>query len=340
MALISVIVVNWNRKELLQRCLVSLKNQAFRDYETIVVDNGSTDGSQEMIRQHFPEVRIVALDQNTGFSVGNNRGMEVAQGEFIAFLNNDTEADPQWLEELHKPLLSHSEVGSCASKMLFYKRRDLINSTGQIFLSRGEGQDRGWMEPDAGQYETSSFIFGASAGAAIYRRSVLDETGYFDEDFSPAYFEDVDLSFRAQLRGHKCLYVPKALVFHHGRSTLGAFSSHHVYLCERNRVYVLLKNMPARLLWKRAGTMLIFSTALMLLRILQGQGISCLRGRIAALRHLKLMLKKRRMIQSTKHVSDTYVDSMISKDSLFSSMVGTTRRWLQGPRYRDIMGGA
>jgi len=336
MPFVSVIVVNWNKKELLERCLESLKNQTFRDYEVIVVDNGSTDDSPAMIRERFPEVRLITLDQNTGFSVGNNHGIRAAQGELIAFLNNDTEVDPHWLEELHRPLLAHSEVGSCASKMLFFKQRDMINSTGQVFYARGEGRDRGWMEHDSGQYDEASFIFGASCGAAIYRKSVLDEIGYFDEEFSPAYFEDVDLSFRGQLAGYKCLYVPKAVVYHHGRSTLGAFSSQRVYLCERNGFYVLVKNMPRKLVVKYAGKILAFSIALLFLRTIQVRGLSCLAGRLAAMKRLKLMLKKRRRIQTMKRVSDAYIDSVVSKKGLIPLIVRTVRQRFRGPRYRDI----
>lgn len=318
MPLASVVILNLNKKQLLDSCLESLKRQSFRDFEVLVVDNGSTDGSCELIQDKHPEVRFIGLETNIGFSAANNLGIRASTGSFIALLNNDTEADSKWLEEIHKPLLRDGAVGFCASKMIFYNARNVINSAGQDFLSIGRGKDRGWMELDRHQYDHPELVFGACAGAALYRKSMLDDIGLFDEDFSPIYFEDVDLSFRAQLAGWRCLYVSEAIVYHHARGTFGPSHPKTVYLGERNSMYVVLKNMPARLIFKHALHMFLFSFAVAVVRILEGYGASCFAGRFAAFRKFGCMLRKRRQIQAKKRVSTAYVDCLISKMGFIS----------------------
>jgi hypothetical protein len=165
------------------------------------------------VRKEFPSVRIIESRKNLGFAKGNNIGIKEARGELIATLNNDTEVTPRWLEELVSAMASNEKVGMCASKMLFMKDHGMINSTGICLSRSGTCWDRGIFEPDTGQYGSMEEVFGPCAGAALYRKSMLEEIGLFDEDFH-AYVEDTDLAFRGRLAGWKCLYVPNAVVYH------------------------------------------------------------------------------------------------------------------------------
>jgi GT2 family glycosyltransferase len=176
--------------DFLESCISSLTEQTYKNFEIVFVDNGSSDGSVGFIQEHYPRVRIVETGKNLGFAGGINAGIRVARGEFILTLNNDTRADPHFLEEIRKPFLQDPKTGMCGSKMVFPDGR--INSTGICISRSGAAWDRGIYEPDTEQYETSEMIFGPCAGAALYRRSLLDEVGLFDEDFF-MYMEDVDL---------------------------------------------------------------------------------------------------------------------------------------------------
>ncbi|HEY6947170.1 MAG TPA: glycosyltransferase family 2 protein, partial [Candidatus Acidoferrum sp.] len=200
---LSVIVVNWNGKHFLETCLKALSNQTFRDFETILVDNASEDRSVEYVKAEFPRVRVIELQENRGFCGGNIAGYEHASGELIALLNNDTEAHPKWLEELHKASLEYSQAGSFACKMLLFDEREQIDICGFGMTKAGVAVDFGRGEPDGRRWDTPREVFGACAGAAAYRRRMLDDIGFFDEDFFGTY-EDLDLSFRAQLRGYAC----------------------------------------------------------------------------------------------------------------------------------------
>src|SRR5512138_3034202 len=202
--MISVIILNFNGKRYLEKCLSSLESQTYRDFEVIVVDNASSDGSVDYLKAGFPLVRIVENKKNLGFAGGTNSGIRRAEGEYILTLNNDTQVDRRFLECLAEPMQSDKSVGVCASKMLLPDGR--INSAGICLSRSGAAWDRGIFEQDHGQYDCQQEVFGACAGAALYRKEMLDEIGLFDEDFF-LYMEDVDLAFRAKLAGWKCVYV-------------------------------------------------------------------------------------------------------------------------------------
>ena len=208
MIVISVVVLNYNGRRYLNGCLASLAAQTFRDFEVIVVDNASTDGSVEHLKANFPWVRLVLNRENLGFAGGTNSGIRAAQGEHVLTFNNDAIADDSLLEKLQEPM-ADAKVGVCAARMLLSDGR--INSTGICLSRSGAAWDRGMFEPDEGQYEAREEVFGACAGAALYRKKMLDEIGLFDEDFF-LYMEDVDLAFRARLAGWRCIYVPEAKV--------------------------------------------------------------------------------------------------------------------------------
>jgi len=330
MARVSVIVLNWNGKPFLKECLDSLRTQTFRDFETILVDNGSTDGSVQYARQEFPDVRIVGLDYNAGFARGNNMGIQASSGQYIALLNNDARAHPRWLEALTTTLDARPEVGFCTSKILLYDQPGVIDSAGDLFYTCGVGEKRGRSETDRGQFAQLQPVFGACAAAALYRRSMLEDVGLFDEDFF-AYAEDVDLSFRAQLAGYQCLYVPEAVVYHHLQGSFGAFPGHSLCLSRRNAFDTLLKNMPTALLWRRLAYILSYYTAVDVAYIVQGRLRPILKARLDNIRRLRRTLAKRRQIQAGRRVSDEYINGAMSTGRV-RQMVG---RWLRGLGHRQ-----
>jgi hypothetical protein len=290
MELISVIVLNYNGRGFLNGCLTSLASQTYSDFEVIVVDNGSRDGSPEYIEENYPWVRLAKNDENLGFAGGTNVGIRAAKGEFIITLNNDSRADSRFIEELIKPM-ADPEVGVCAAKMLFPDGR--INSAGICISRSGAAWDRGMFEPDRGQYEFVEEVFGACAGAALYRREMLDEIGLFDEDFF-LYLEDVDLAFRARLAGWKCLYVPGARVIHHHGGTAGVGSDLAVYYGNRNIVWYPIKDFPFRLLITSLPFIVARNLAVIPYYALRGQGGVILKSKLDALKGVVKMMGKRK----------------------------------------------
>ncbi|WP_348305417.1 glycosyltransferase family 2 protein [Methanothrix sp.] len=290
MALISVIVLNYNGKGFLDGCLTSLASQTYSDFEVIVVDNGSRDGSPDYLEENYPWVRLAKNDENLGFAGGTNVGIRAAKGEFILTLNNDSRADSRFIEELIKPM-ADPEVGVCAAKMLFPDGR--INSAGICISRSGAAWDRGMFEPDRGQYEFVEEVFGACAGAALYRREMLDEIGLFDEDFF-LYLEDVDLAFRARLAGWKCLYVPGARVIHHHGGTAGVGSDLAVYYGNRNIVWYPIKDFPFRLLITSLPFIVARNLAVIPYYALRGQGGVILKSKLGALKGVVKMMGKRK----------------------------------------------
>jgi len=243
--LISIIIVNFNGLRYLGPCLSSLEKQSYEPYEIVLVDNGSSDGSAGYVRTHFPGVIVVETGTNRGFAGGTNAGIKEAHGDFILTLNNDTIVDSHFLENIIKPMLADIRIGMCASKMCFPDGR--INSTGICFSRSGAAWDRGILEADVGQYEDETEVFGPCAGAALYRRAMLNEIGLFDEDFF-LYMEDVDLAFRARWAGWFCRYVPPAKVIHIHGGTTGINSELSVYYGNRNLLWYVIKNFPVRTL--------------------------------------------------------------------------------------------
>jgi GT2 family glycosyltransferase len=245
---VSVVVVNLNRRDLLSRCLDSLWHQTFSNFEVVVVDNGSNDGSMEFLRNlREPRLRIVSLPENRGFAGGCNAGIAGAEGRYIATLNNDAEAHPQWLQELVAGMESDAGIGMCASKILFHGDRQRIDKVGHLIYPDGLNHGRGSGEPDRGQFETREEVLLPDAAAALYRREMLDVIGLFDEHFF-AYGDDADLGLRGRLAGWTCMYIPTAIVYHIHSATAGEFSPLKAFLIERNRIWVAVKTFPMSLL--------------------------------------------------------------------------------------------
>lgn len=306
---VAVIIPNWNGKRFLDACLASLRRQTFRDFVTYMVDNGSADDSIAFVEANYPEVRIVRHADNLGFSVAINAGIRASSGQYIAALNNDTEVDPDWLQELVKTLDTRPDIGLCASKVLDFADRGVIDSFGDGYGRHGIAFKIGTLARDKGQFDTPIEVLSPCAAASIYRRSMLDDIGLFDEDFF-CYMEDVDLGIRAMLGGYKCLVVPTARVYHIGSaSTGGGLSAFSLRMTAKNFPHVLCKNIPSSLLWKILP-MVVAGQIFLILETLVGRRpkmrknfASYWHGLWQALRELPAMLHKRREIQARRRIS-------------------------------------
>lgn len=244
---VSAIVVNWNGKNYLEECLESLRKQTFFDFEIIVVDNGSTDGSVELLRSRFPECLVIQNPSNYGFARGNNQGIEKAKGKYIALLNNDAQADSLWLAELVKEAEEEPRAGMLASKIYLQGFAGIFDNVGHLIYRDGLNRGRGRLEEDRGQFAKREEVLFPSGCAALYRREMLDEIGLFDEDFF-AYGDDTDIGLKGRLAGWKCLYVPQAIVYHQYSKSSGSYSPLKAFYVERNRVWIAIKYFPLSLL--------------------------------------------------------------------------------------------
>lgn len=297
-------IPSWNGLEHLEICLTALRCQTFRDFEVIVVDNGSSDGSQGYVRQHFPDVRLLELGENRGFTGACNAGYAVSRGDYVILLNNDTEAREEWLAAVVDAFRRHPEAGIVASKILLFERRDHLHAAGDTYRVDGIPGNRGVWQEDVGQFDQEEDVFGACGAAAAYRRRMVEEIGFLDDAF---FFscEDVDIAWRAQLAGWHVRYVPDAVVHHKLKATGGSVTGS--YYDGRNFLYVIWKDYPTSLLRRYWGHILraqlrIFWQAL---RAWRGAAARArLRGQVAGLLGLPGMLRKRRRVQAKRWVSD------------------------------------
>lgn len=308
---IAVVIPNWNGKQYLKNCVDSLMGQSIKA-NIIVVDNGSVDGSNEYVEQNYPQIKLIKLTSNHGFTGGVNVGIKEAiktNQEFVALFNNDAIADKNWLEDLVTAMGDHKKVGIVTGKFMRNDKKHL-DSTGDFLTTRGLPFPRGRNEVDKGQYDNSNYVFGATGGASLYRVRMLKQIGLFDEKFF-AYFEDVDISFRAQLAGWKVYYEPKAIAYHEVGGTsskLGSFSRYH---STKNFHLLFLKNMPGILFWKYFPLAVLQSFRMAVGSIIHGQYFTHLRGYCAAVVLVPHCLKERKKIQKNRKVSTTYIDSIL-----------------------------
>ncbi len=315
--LASIIVVNWNGIDYVQECVESVLDQTYKPSELIVVDNGSSDGSLDYLR-NLPSacVNLIRLPSNRGFAGGTNAGIRASRGEFVALLNNDAVADRHWLENLVDSL--SPDAGMVASKILFYSRRNVIDKTGHLFYPDGLNRGRGAGDQDRGQFDHPGEILFPDGCAALYRRKMLEEIGLFDEQFF-AYGDDADLGLRARWRGWKCMYAPGAVVYHRHSSSLGKYSPEKAFLVERNRLWVALKLLPLRLLVLTPGLTLwrlFWHIASLASRRGLAGGVrrhhsawdlmyAGFRAYVDAIRGLPEILQKRREVMRTRTLSAT-----------------------------------
>lgn len=310
--LFSVVIPHWNGKDFLQPCLDALQNQSYSPIEIIIVDNNSEDGSQQYIKDNYPDIILIELPENRGFTGACNAGMEAAKGNIIALLNNDTEVDSEWVSAIVDAFSRHEDVGIIASKMMLFTQRDTFHTAGDGFTTDGQAFNRGVWQKDVGQFDEEAYVFGACGGSSAYRRQVLDEIGLLDDDYF-FLLEDIDIAWRAQLAGWRTLYTPKAIVYHHLSATGGGVTAS--YYDGRNSLYLLVKNLPREIWRKYAGQIIQRQVKLAIdaLKAWRGEAARArLRGMIRGLLDLPKILKKRKAIQATRTVSIEYIDSMLS----------------------------
>ena len=313
--LISVVVLNWNGIKVLSQCLSSLRTQTYTPLEIIVVDNASTDDSVNVIREKFPDVKLVVNEKNLGFGGGNNVGILTSRGRYIMMLNNDTRLDSKCIEELKGSIEKDDRYGACASKILLEYEDNLIDAAGIVVCPDGLSIGRGRLEK-GDRYNDEVEVFFASDCACLYRREMLEDIGLYDEDFF-AYADETDMGWRAQLAGWKCIYNPKAVVYHFHSASAGTYSPFKAYLVERNRIWVAIKSFPFPLLvfgqfytlWRymlqaygaftgkgAAGRFTSDFSKIKLVKIL-------IKVYLLLWKQLPLMLRKRRVIQKRRRIS-------------------------------------
>lgn len=308
---VAVIIPNWNGAAYLPTCLDSLRRQTYRDFETLLVDNASTDASLEILQRDYPEVRLVLLSKNTGLTGAVNAGIRASRSEIVVLFNNDTEADERWLAEIVAALDANPDVAMAATKMLLFDRRDTIHSAGDFYRTDGIPGNRGVWEQDVGQYDDATDVFGPCGGAATYRRSLLDEIGLFDEDLF-MYCEDVDIAWRARLAGHRCLFAPKAAIYHRLSATGGGRIAS--YYTGRNTIYVLAKDYPGDLLRKHWRDIIRaqWTIAREALAAWRGEAARArLRGMLAGIARIPLALEKRRQVQRMRTASTEQIEAIL-----------------------------
>jgi len=310
---VSLVIPTYDGWHLLVPCLRAVANQTRTPEETIVVDDGSSDGTVERLRQEYPGIRVLALPQNGGFVRAVNAAIEAAAGEIVVLLNNDTEPEPGWLAALVVPLESDPGVGMCASKLLLFDRRDHLHSAGDGYSTGGVPINRGAWSPDDGRFDAPEDVFGASGGAAAYRRDLLRSLGGFDP-WLVSYLEDTDLNWRAQLRGYRCRYVPEARVYHMISASGGGIRPS--YYCGRNFLLVLASDVPGPLLRKYWRDVLREQGAIVLEALRHAREPAArarLRGVVAGFLGLPAALRRRKRVQATRTVSIDHLDRLLTK---------------------------
>lgn len=322
---VAVIVLNYNKKKLLDSCLKSLDNLRYDNYSTIVVDNGSTDGSIELVKFFFTNVKLMELGENTGFCRGNNLGIEYAikNGfEGIVVLNNDTEVDPDFLQEIAALVDIKKKIGMISTKIVLINKPDTMDAAGFIITPDGLGKNLGAGEKTE-MFRQEKEVFCPTGAATFYCKELLEdirqaEGGYYDEDFQYCY-EELDLGWRARLRGWKCMYAPKSIIYHHKNATFeSSYSDLAVYCSNRNVFFNMVKNYPSSFYLVRAFFLSFFRYILWTGGIIIGKGIGHkVSGKRGVLKTAKIfglsfkdallksgkMLKKRKYIQNRKNVS-------------------------------------
>lgn len=304
----SVIIPNWNGKHLLEVCLKSLQKQTFKDFEIVLVDNGSTDGSSDYIEKNFPNVKLVVLDKNYGFAAAVNKGIKASVGRYIILLNNDTEVDKDCLKYLIDSVKRKTEFSLFAAKMLNFYNREIIDSAGDYIDAVGHANNIGLGQEDNDEFKKEGEVFLVTGGGCLIKREVFEKIGLFDEDYF-AYFEDVDFGLRAQMAGYKAWYQPKAIIYHIHKATSQKNRAFLEYLQFRNMMQTIIKDFPYEFLKKDLNLLKIILVNLNTIRFLGSEGflISALKAEGYILLNLPKLFKKRSEIQKNRKVSVEYI---------------------------------
>lgn len=313
----SVIIPNWNGSELLKDCLNSLMEQTFKNFEIILVDNGSTDNSLEHVNNHFPQVRVISFKKNFGFAKAINEGVNVSNADYVIVLNNDTSVDKDWVKNLIACADLHPEVISVNSKLLNFYDKKTIDGVGILINEVGQARSIGWQEKDSGQYGKEQYIFGATGGASLFRRKEFIEVGLFDKKYF-MYSEEVDFSFRAQFLGYRSIFCPKAIVYHKHKATSKKLPAHIEYWQFRNMTQTIIKDFPASILFKkwRWLKMILVHLNTIFYQLKNGYFWPPFLADLWILYHLPHLLRQRKKIQSSRKVSDEYIESFLKEKKI------------------------
>ncbi len=319
----TVAVLTYNGRELVATVLDSLALQTYGDLRTVVVDNGSTDGTAELIAERWPQTTVVMAPENVGVTAGLNRCLEAGAGsEFVLVLNDDVELDPRCIEELVADMRAHPTVAAVQAKLLDFTRRDLLDGTGDSYSWAGLAHRRGQGEQDRGQYDDRADVFGVCGAAAMYRGSAVAAVGEFDAQLQ-AYCEDTDWSFRARLVGYGCRFVPGARVYHIGSAALGPrVSDFSLYQNWRNQIWVVAKNYPRGALLRHGPDLLMGAAATLYVAVRHRRLGLWLRAWRDALAGMPEMLAKRSQVH--RHGRSPQLDGVIE------SGLAKLRWWLLG----------
>jgi GT2 family glycosyltransferase len=317
---VSVIIPTYNGLRHLIPCLESLRRQTYRDFTVLVVDDGSTDETVATLQRDFPEVGVLALGRNGGLARAQNAGIAATRGEYVAVLNNDTEAEPEWLARLVAAADAHPEVWAVAGKLRLWDRRDVLHAAGDGYGVDGIPVNLGVWEEDRGQWDDGRWLWGPQGGAALFRRSALDALSAdgigtpYDEAFF-MYCEDVDLNWRARLAGYETAFAPDAIVYHRLSATGGgALASYYV---GRNTLAVLVKDVPGALLrrhWRAILLAQLRIAAGSVRHIREAAARARLRGQ-AVLPMLPRLLRARRRVIATQQVFDAWLERRLIHDN-------------------------
>lgn len=324
---VTVVVVNWNNRDLLRECLFSLRRQTYRNFHVIVVDNGSIDGSLEMLDSEFGGFAyLIKNSKNHGFCRAVNQAIRASKSEYVALLNNDAEAHPAWLQEMVKAVEKADDVGMCASKILRYDQPNVIDKVGHLIYPDGQNRGRGTGQTDCGQFDSEEEALFPDGCAALYRRAVFETVGMFDEDFF-AYGDDAELGMRARLAGWRAVYSPHALAHHHHSQTLGAYSPDKIFFVERNRIWLAVKLFPLSTLLLNpyySGVRFMVGLIAAILRkgtagnfVREYSGLRLIwtifRADLAALARLPRMWKKRTEINRQRKITNAEFRRLLSR---------------------------
>ena len=317
----TAIVLTYDGRELLETLLPSLAAQEFADVRTVVVDNGSSDGTAAWLATDWPQFEVLALPENVGVAAALNRGMERVDSELVALLNNDLELEPRWLGALVSALDAHPTAASATGKMLSFYERSVFDGAGDLLMWSGAATHRGMGEPDDGRYDTPAAVFSPCAGAAVYRRAAFTAVGPFDEAFF-AYQEDIDWGLRAQLAGWTARYEPAAVAYHMGGATTRRQWGYYNTLQRRNQVLVVLKNYPGRALLRHATKIVSYQGGWLVASAQEGnlrRHLGALGQVIAALPRLA---HQRRAVQRSRRVPLAYLDTVMTPEPYAGQSAG------------------
>jgi GT2 family glycosyltransferase len=303
---VTVVIPNWNGRHWLEGCLEALKVQDFHDFGIVIVDDASTDDSVEYVEKEFPGVKVIRQHQRRGFAKSANAGITAASGDYVLLLNNDTIPAVSFIRNLVNSMDSMPpEVGSLASCMLCMDNPTLIDDTGDILTWYGQALKRGHGKP-ATDFTENCEVFSACAGAALYRRSFLNETGGFDEKFVN-YLEDVDLGFRGRISGYRCWFVAGAEVMHKGHGS-NISKNNYVRYITRNRLLLIGKNIPLSLVFRHLHHLMLGQIALF---IQYKRPIDSIIGYITFFPLIPHMLRKKHRITSKRTIENKEIEQLL-----------------------------